>query len=106
MSVTLWKSNALSKHKKEQWFCENQGCDATNYPYRSACRRCNYPRHGLTLPVTNSRAGDWYCQTETCHEFNFGIRENCRACGSINTNNNDQRKCFSFFAYHMNKMDY
>lgn len=106
MSVTLWQSNSLCKHKKEQWFCENQACNTTNYIYRSACRRCNYPRHGLKLALTNSRAGDWYCQADNCYELNFGVREKCRACGSVNTNNKEQRQYFGFFAYHMNKMDY
>lgn len=81
MSVSVWKSNSLCVRKKEQWFCTRSECDSGNYMYRYACRRCNYPRHGLVLPLVNSNAGDWYCLTEKCYELNFGTRQNCRQCG-------------------------
>lgn len=75
----------MKMRKEYDWICSKDGCKVSNFYNRDICRKCNYPRHGLTLPIKESKVGDWFCETNDCHERNFGFRKNCRRCGQQNS---------------------
>lgn len=76
--VENWRSNASPKR---DWLCQQETCRTSNFGARFACRRCNYPRHGVALTLHDARRRDWYCQASQCFEFNFANRKECRKCG-------------------------
>lgn len=77
-----WRSNITpSTDRSKQWLCSQEACQTKNYGTRFACRQCNFPRNGTSMPVDNARRRDWYCRETQCFEFNFASRLTCHKCG-------------------------
>ena len=77
-----WRSNITPlTDRSKQWLCNQEECQTKNFATHFACRLCNFPRKGTSMPVDDARRRDWYCQEAQCFEFNFASRTTCRKCG-------------------------